>query len=396
MNKRAIAILGAIFILIVGTLGFLIYSKYGSKGASNNSPVTETTPLNNTDVQPTDQEYSNDQNPSGTDNTYVTAGTVIQLTTDQVVSPVLFYNGGGVTYFNRSGQLLRSDLEESNGQLLLTNQKILEVPQKPNISKILWPTQGNNYIAEIVSADGTKTWSFFDSDTVSYTDLSPKIYSLDWAMGGSKIVYIWLEGGKAYLTISNPDGSDWQTLAEMWDKDDIVKVSPDSSSILFYHGSSTEKTNAINLVSSDAKVWKELVKDGYNIGALWSPDSQKFLFNKLDNSGNKYQLWYYDLASGEAVNTGLFTTVDKAVWGADSDVFYAAEPVTGAAGSGALTIDKFYQVSLQDMSKQEYSTGNFNVDGRELFLSLDGTRLFFKNAQDGGLYYLDLNQQSPN
>jgi hypothetical protein len=57
-----------------------------------------------------------------------------------------------------------------------------------------------------------------------------------------------------------------------------------------------------------------------------------------------------------------------------------------------LTTDPVFRVNVQTLEKKEYSLENQKIDGRDLFLNIAGDKLFFKNAQDGFLYYLDLNQ----
>lgn len=381
MNKKAIAILGAIFILIVGTLGFLIFLKYsGSKtpSASQNPPATTTPP----------SAYA-----PATTTPPVAASPFVKLTSDQVVSPALFFNGSGITYFDNQGNLYQSTLQNTNGQLSLTDKKQLDIPAKTGITKILWPDKGNDFIAELQGLGGT-TYSYFNSNASIYTDLPPQVESLDWMPNGTQIAYVWLQNGKASLSLGSPDTTHHSTLGAMWELDDQLHVSPDGSQILYYEtANNSGATNFINSVSSDGKVWKGLVKNGYNFGVLWSPDGQKFLFGKKDPVSLNYQLWVDNLATGEVKNLGLLTTPDKAVWDGGSELIYASVPNSGQATPGALTTDSFFRMDIGTLDKQQYTSSNTPIDGQDLFLNSTGDKLFFKNAQDGGLYYLDLSQQ---
>lgn len=379
MNKRAIAILGAIFLLIVGTLGFLIYAKYGGKKPASSPPVVQNTAttsppaVNNASTTPPLQ--------SGPKFT--------KLSGDQVVSPVLFFQGGGVTYFDVSGQLYKASLQNNNGQLQLGAKQSLDIETRPNISKILWPSQGENFIAQF-NNNGQPSWSFFDSSVRSYTDLPSQVESVDWLPAGNKIVYVWLQNGKATLNIGDPDTKNWKYVADMWETDDRIDVSPDGKNILYYEQNTATSTNPIFLTTPDGKIWKTPVAPGFNYGVLWSPDSQKFLFGKRDSVSGGFGLWYYNLLTGEVENLKLNTTPEKAVWAQDSQTIYAAVPTTGIAGGDNLTSDTFFSLDVSTLDKKEYNPGGTVIDGRNLLLSNDGNQLFFKNAQDGGLYYLDL------
>ncbi len=86
----------------------------------------------------------------------------------------------------------------------------------------------------------------------------------------------------------------------------------------------------------------------------------------------------------------------KAVWASDSRTVYLAAPEGGQGISDpngtSLTTDSFYRLDVSTLEKTEFKPDNLNLDGRELFLNVSEDKLFFKNAQDGELYYLDLTQ----
>jgi hypothetical protein len=205
-------------------------------------------------------------------------------------------------------------------------------------------------------------------------------------------MYVWLDNNKASLSLANPDSSGHVTLAAMWETDDEIHVSPDGSQVLYYETQNSAVNNFINSVTADGKLWKGLVKNGLNYGVLWSPDSQKFLFAKKDPTSNQYQLWFYNLTSGEVKNLGLFTTINKVVWDKDSNMVYASVPTSGSIADNILTTDTIYRINTSTLDKKQYSTGGTAIDGRDLFLNSTDDKLMFRNAQDGSLYYLDLTQ----
>ncbi len=394
MNKKAIAILGAIFILIVGTLGFLIYSKYSGGGQADKGDIVvgdlpanqdgSSEPIDFTD----NTDGSNQQNQ--TDNQAQNLNGFVQLSDEFVISPILFFNGRGITYFDQSGKLFQADLVENSGNLELTRvRELVEVPYKSGITRILWPKQGNRFLAEIQNF-GEKSWTFYNGDLAVYADLPEQVFSLDWMPGGNKIVYVWVEDGKATLNLSDPDTSNWQEISEMWELDNNISVSPDGENILYYRTTNAGTTNSINLTNLQGTMWKSLVKDGFNYGVKWSPDGKKFLFGKRDTTDGSLNLWVHNVNTGEVNSLNILSSVDKAAWDPDSHTVYAA----GFANSAGASSDseKIYKIDSLNFSQKEYDPGSLSVDASDLFLSSAADKLFFKNNYDGSLYYLDLTQ----
>lgn len=385
MNKKAIAILGAIFLLIVGTLGFLIYSKYLSKGSGKTAVKTEgglnatTTPTSTPTPAP------------------LVASNFVKLTGEQVVSPALFFDATGIDYFDRQGNLIEAILQNSNGQFIFSEKKSFPIPPKPGVSKIFWSPRTQDFITQSTGSSGDKQFSYFKHKTKNYIDLPPQVKVVDWAPNGDveneQIYYIWVHDNKASLSMGSPDTKTYKKIAELWQTDNEIHVSPDGSQILFFETNNPGPNNVINSVSADGKVFKGLVKNGQNYGVLWSPDSQKFLFAKKDPNSGNYQLWVYNLTSGEIKNLGLFSNVEKAVWDSASVYVYAAVPGSPSGGGSELTVDSFYRIDVGTLEKKQYpSDPKIPVDGRDLLINPTGDKLFFRNAQDGGLYYLDLTQ----
>jgi hypothetical protein len=382
VNKKAIAILGAIFLLIVGTLGFLIYQRRQAA-----SPAPTTIPESPTGEEFSDTDSQN-QNPETNANPAASNSGALRLTNELVISPILYYQGDGITYINELGHLVKNELRVSSGNLVLENPKEVTIPRKLQITRILWPETGNNFITEYRS-EGQRRWSLYNGETNTYTDLPANITSLAWMPSSDKIIYIWLDaGGTSTLNIAAPDNSSYQTIADIYENDDEISVSPDGQSVLFYRRDSQGITNAINVTTPDGKLFKSLVKQGYNYGVLWSPNSRKFLYGKRDPQTQQYDLYVYDLISGDTESVGVASTVEKARWDLDSQNIYVAVPIQGSSGSG-LTEDTFYKINLVTGVKTEFKP-EVSVDGQDLFLSLTGDKLFFKNEQDGNLYYLDI------
>jgi hypothetical protein len=376
MNKKALIILGTIFLLIVGTLGYIVYSRYQT-GADAVSP--------NPDVG-----NNQTQNPPASPPP-APLERFVRLNDEVIVSPALLYNGSGITYFDTIGQVYVEDFLDEGGAVSLDRKRKLDYPVKANIESVTWPLSGPNYITRVRGEDRL-SFSVFDVSKKEYADLAPQVKSVDFMPEGDKLLYVWEENGKSTLNISDLDGSNWKEISEMWENGNAISISPDGTNILYYQTNNKDSAdNAINVTTPDGKVWQSLVKEGYNFGTLWSPDGKKFLFARKDKASQEYQLWYYDLLNREAKNLELYTTTGKAVWDSNSRYVYAAVPRTGNLEENQLSKDVFYRLDLETegFDKRDYEPAA-EIDGRDLSVNGNGTKLFFKNAQDGKLYYLDL------
>lgn len=384
MNKKAITILGAIFLLIVGTVGFLLYQSSGDSNtpppALPPAPVSETPPPSL--EPPPDLPPPSELPPPPVLPPPPASTSAVKLTnSSDVVSPILFYQGDGISYFNTQGQLFQADLEFQGG-IRLSNTRELTVPLKNGVRKVLWPAAGNNYIIEY-ELNGQKRWSVYVADRGEYVDLPSQITDINWAPLGDKIVYIWLDKeNKATLNVANADNTGYQVITDFWETDNAISVAPDGKNILFFQTQNQQDPNKINIVTADGKVFKSIVKEGLNSGAIWSPDSKKFLFMKKVGVGGQSELWMANLFSGEVKNLDVMTTIQKVAWGADSQYVYAASQ---GAGGG----DKIHKISLASGEQEEFDPG-IQVDADNLFLSSTQDWIFFRNTEDLQLYGMQI------
>ena len=381
MNKKAIAILGGIFILIVATLGVIIYLRSSSKPDA----VVIVDPATSTN----EEEPIDFPDPAEPEPVPAPVDGAAKLTDEAVISPALFFQGNGIAYFNTSGQLFRTDMTVSDNTVLLSNKTELTVPPKSDISKVLWPAIGNSYIAE--SGSGmAKNWNHYNPASGQYVALPSAVKSVSWMPSGDKIMFVWVDGnGRATLNLGNPDTTGYQTLTDFYDNDVWINVSPDGKYVGFYRTQTADMNkNGIYTVTADGQTWGNVVIDGYSRGILWSPDSSKLLFTKLDPSTQKFVLWYADLSTQQTHSLGVNTSETKAVWTKDSQSIVVAVPTSGTVGQG-VTSDTIYRMNVASGSREEFSPGS-GVDAQELFLSMDETIVFFRNAQDGALYNLFL------
>lgn len=378
MNKKAIAILGGVFLLIVGVLGYLIYARSSTK---NQAQVAQEQSTPAPEPAPEEPEPT----PEPTEPTPVSA---TKLTDDRVVSPTFSFDQTGLVYFDAQGNLLGTKITQEGTSLLLQDKQNAGIPALPNVVKVIWPSTGQSFIAIQLSGD-KKTITVADEQTGTLKPLPKQVYSIDWATPANKVFYIWVdEKGKATLNIANPDLNAYVKLADIWDADTMIDVSPDGSQIAFYRNQSTDITkNVIAMVSADGKVFKGIAKEGYNRGINWSPDSKKFVFGKQMPGSQRYELWLADIITGATTSLGVKTSPEKTVWSSDSQSIYAAEPKgnSGFVSAG----DQLYKIDVSTGSNETLEIGA-TVDMKDLFIIDNYKSLFFKDGLTGALFYLPL------
>ncbi|MBL8031183.1 MAG: PD40 domain-containing protein [Candidatus Doudnabacteria bacterium] len=385
MNKKAITILGAIFLLIVGTLGVLIYQRRSSTTTTPPPPPVTVTPTPTPTPTPEPTPPPVDPNPTPTPTPTPPPGgqgslSVLKVTDDEVISPVLFYQGNGIAYFNSQGQLFQADLDSTSGQIKLTNKRELAVPAKGGVSKVIWPAAGNNYLVQTQNNFGQNVWSVYASDKGAYIDLPGQITAVNWMPDGEQLLYFWLEDGKTNLNISPVDLSTWQTITDIWENDNDLSISPDGKTILFWRKGNSGSSNAINLMTPDGKLFRSVVKEGFNQGGVWSPDSKKFAFNRKGPNG-QLQLWVGNLFTGEVQNMSVETAVSEIMWSQDSKTLYVPSAANGVA--------QLVRIDVPTAASQVISMDTA-ASPTELFMTASGKEIFFKDKQGSGLYYVDI------
>lgn len=383
MNKKAIAILAAIFVLIVGTLGFLILQR--RSGDNSNEPVaTDPIPTQNTNpdpfIDPTPDPVVT-PDPTPTPDPVQFGSPATKLSDEAMLSPALFYQGNGIAYFTPDGRLFQATFQQNSGVQELTDFRELAVPAKASISKVIWPENGNNYLVELVTGQG-KRWAVYVSSKGEYVDVPPQVVAIDWLPDGEQLVYFWTEpDGSATMNVSPADMSTWDAIVDLWEPDNTMSIAPDGKTILYWRDITNGASNPINMVTADGKLFRSVVKDGFNFNVAWGPDSRQFAFNKLVNG--RTELWIGNMFTGQVLSTGLETSVEKTVWSLDGKTLLAAVP--GSSG-----YDELYKVDVASAVSNIFPILGGIGSAQDMFLSLDGTRLYYLDSANGGLYYVDI------
>ena len=383
MNKKSILILTIIGILILGTAGFVFYtlknrsSDSSEKGAIQNPTAPST--LNVADEPQTAPGLGISNVDSSTPQAKALVG-------EPVISPFMPWGGNILSFINPSGLLIQGRISGAGQSLVLSEANSYSFNAKANPYKVLWSSKSNEIIFEY-KTDGKRFWSYLDPISSAIINLTTNITALDWG-DKNQIFYIYQEkNGKYSLYSAKPNNTEYKKLADIWENDDDIRVSPDVRSILYWRTANTGTSNSINLVSADGKVFKSIVKDGYNFGVLWAPDSKRFLFARREETSSAFQLWVTSIDGGEPRSLGLYSTVEKAMWDNTGQFIYVA----GSEFSNNSGADKLYRVGASQLEKTAFDPG-LKIDATDLFIAKEQNMILFKNRIDGFLYYYPLTQ----
>lgn len=391
MNRKAILILAVIFILILGTVGALVFMKYGS--GNKTADQTDTTDEIPVDTEPVDgepvDELPVDETPPGD-----TTSSAQKFFTDLAISPSFLYDGSGIAFMAPTGTLVQLKLLEARpGELVVAERKEYELPPKANIRKILWQPFGDDFIVER-EEDGRVRYSVYLYRRQQFVDLPEQVQAVDWVprtvtQGAledpdilSEIVYLWKDPeGQVTLNVAAADNSRYELLTDIWEPDNDLSLSPDGRSVLFWRTQSQDAINRINMVSADGKFFRTILKEGYNSGALWSPDNRTFLFVRLSDSAGVQELYLANIFTNDSGPLDIRSNLDKAFWASPNILYIAGSDINNP------TSDQLYRFDLTKDADPEIFDLGVDVDVSDLIVSPEQTYAVFKDRLSQSLYY---------
>lgn len=361
MNRKAIYILGGLLVLILALGGYLLFGK--KKPADTTNPPATQDQTTNT---PTDNNTNSDSE-SATE-------TVTKLSDTKAVSPAFSYTGNALWYATEDGHMYTINLNSG-----LKKEYVL--PSNLSVSKIIWPSAGDDFIIVTDTSAAGRTFNYYDSVKKTFTQYPKNIRGVDFTRDGKGVIYNWVtDKNLSGLTQANPDTSEHTALMDLPDGDYDVKISPlgDKAFVYQYKNSKDGKLGYIDLTA------KKLITiaTGMDNSAIWSPDGTKFLFNKPETDGAGDDLWLGDLSSTTGdKNLGVKAVATKAFFSADGQSIYVG-------------VDKsLWKISAKDQKKTKVldSSSSVSLDPKSLLISNDGKVAYIWNS-DGFLYRAELTQ----
>lgn len=322
--------------------------------------------------------------PNSSNSTAVSKDAIV-LSSKKVVSAVASLDRTMVWYFDDSGQFYSNKIDG-------TNESNFLLPQNLAVSQVYWPAAGNDFIVRS-SGEGGDNFNLYQAGEQKFIGLPKNTEQPAWLPDGKKIIYVWRRGDwQRELKISNSDGSNYSKIGDLPEKGLLV-ASPDGNHALFLNTTSATTTPVaeIDLVSGKSSV---LLDRGVNLGLLYSPDSNKLLFTRVNADTKLPELWLADLKKSSFDNLKISTAVDKIVWASNSEKFYFAQPKKLDEKDPAVksaTQDDIYAYTLSSHSAAKIDTNaNGQFDIREPFLGIADQILIFRDGKGGKLYRVNL------
>ena len=415
-KKRLALILG--FIVLCGLLGFLIYRVFFKSPTTVIQPGTTTQNNGSTNFPQTGQRTNqgqtngsgtlptgsgqtaggNNQNgntiPSGTNPVPNSQPLISKAVNVNVGSPNSAPSGNARFYNKDDGKFYTLD---ATGQVRALSDTVFY-----NVDKVTWSPQTNASVIEY--PDGSNIYYNFDSNT--QVTLPKHWQDFSFSKEGTQIVAksIGLSPDSRWLVSSDPTGNNVTLLEPLGDNASkvIVDYSPNRQVVaLSLTGDSVGGQNQeVLLIGQHHENFKSIEVAGRGLQAQWSPTGDKLLHSVYSSRTDyKPELWIVDAtpdtAGQERKPLGVNTWASKCTMSDDRTV-YCGVPQSLETGAGFapevanFTPDTFYKIDTVTGVRIELATDGAAHVVDSMFVSQDGSNLYFTDKNQSGLFSIPL------
>lgn len=273
----------------------------------------------------------------------------------------------------------------------------------PNLKDVFWFSGGSKVLTKI-EKDGRNYFYEYNHKEGSGADLKSGTDSVAWDYTGAKIFYKYYDEKtkKKSLNISNPDGSNWQHLADIEFKDVSIAPIPLTSTVSYWNSPDAFYETRLQTVSLVGGQPQTIFIGRFGADYLWSPDGTQALVSSLAEKEDKMVSLGILTAEGEYKELNIPTLVSKCVWSFDGrTVFYAlpggipydAVMPNDYQSKKFMTEDTFWKMDIATNQKErivETKEIKDKYDSSNLFLSATQDALYFVNRIDRKLYKIEL------
>lgn len=407
-KKRILLAIG--FIVLTVLIGWLLYRVFFYRPPLETLPADTTLPPStSTDAFPTSGEGIT-RTPTGqtgvglpprdvrpTEELFIreqpVAPRVSHLVTDFLNSPTPAPGGGAQFYNEQDGRFYRI---LPDGSLELLSEQVFF-----NVEQATWANAGDKAILEY--PDGSNI--YFNFETEQQVTLPQHWENFSFAQTGDQIAAksVGLAPENRWLVVSNPDGSQIQTVARLGDNADKVEVqwSPARDVLGFSQTGDPlgGDRQEILLVGQHGENFKSLVVEGRGFESQWSPTGKQLLYSVHSaRTSFKPEVWISE-AQGDDIGKSrrplrLNTWAEKCTFASEQFV-YCGVPTELETGIGfapelADTIpDRLMRVDIQTGIQTEIQLEDTHVID-SLFVGEDGKTLYFTDKTQQGIFQVEL------
>jgi len=313
-----------------------------------------------------------------------------QISEEPVIGHIL--NNQKVRYYLiNNGNVFESDFDGSDKTRLSSNNL-------PGLIKVLW-SKNKDKVITIFEKDYLLEKYLYDYNTDISELLDYKMRWIAWSPTQEKIAYQYYDSqtDNNNISISNPDGSEWNNILSTRMKNLIVEW-PDKDKITIRTKPSGLAQSVIYAIDLSNNNLEKIIKETYGLTALWSPLGDKLLISETNSQGGNLKLKLADL-NEQIIKELTFTTLpEKCVWSQDNRTIFCAVPKN--ISISAVLPDDYYKeeisfsdeiwrINLETEDIVEIKDDS-DYNAKELLLSPLEDYLLFINQKDGLLYSLEL------
>ncbi len=324
--------------------------------------------------------------------------TSVKPVVDAPVASVKLSTDGNLNYYDKNqGKFYRVD---KNGQAVeLTDQLF------PEAKEIAWSPAGDKVV--VTFPDLRKI--MYDFNTKKQATLPKEWVDVEFSQSGDKLGFKNMAANEddRWLQISNPDGTEVQSIEPIGDKggDVAINWSPNNQVVATFRQSVNADQQEVLLIGLHGENFKSLLTEGRGFEAQWSPSGEQMIYSVYNESTAYNPNLYIVDAQGDEIganriNLGLQTWPDKCTFSKSSPTLYCAVPSNLPDGSGlsrslaAGTTDTIYAINTNTGAKSPValpvssSLKKYSISS--LFLSEDDSLLYFQDATTGKVYKMQL------
>ncbi|HNW55913.1 MAG TPA: hypothetical protein PKN62_02445 [bacterium] len=298
-----------------------------------------------------------------------------------------------VQYYNRSDGKFYS--VNKDGQITALSNKVFH-----NVEQVTWDKGGDKAVLEY--PDGSKI--VYDFTNKKQVTLPSHWEDFNFSNNGSQLSMksLGLDKDSRYLAIANSDGSGGKIIEYIGENEKSVypSWSPNNQVVGMYTESLDYDRQTVYFLGSDNQNFKSMTIQGRGFQHQWSPKGDKMLYSVYSSDNEmKPGLWVVN-SEGSQIGENrkrlnVNTWAEKCTF-TGNDEIYCAVPTSLDYGAGFLPSlsnqipDNIYKINIKTGSQQLIAIPENDTTIDSLFVSSDGSSLYFTDKNDSSINKINL------